>query len=403
MKPREFDELVRQKFDRNDFAYNPEMWDQLAEKLDGRAKKRSMLMWLWMPAAGMAASVALAIGVTSLLNFGQLDTGSKYVAYTGVGHMMPHNITEAPVAMVHDIPVIETTKKQINAKTNTSIQPASVKHSSAIGIKLHNVVSGTSVDAGVAVNEFHATVSDVVLPKENEKQVEVRHRVYHTFKHNVNTQRKPLRLSVILSGGVNQGNSNSGYMAGATVRKMINEKVFVEGDFAFATSDNIQRTKYMSYESATPTGGYSGSGSGAAKPGSASKTTNTTDGSNLPGNNAPVGVIKTQDISYSLYYAQVTPSIGYKVAKRMSIGMGPDFQKMLVDNRPATSEVDRGNLQVAPTFDVGFVGKTEYALTKRVKAGICYRKGINGVINPSDKYIDRNYIQFQMRCTIFNR
>jgi hypothetical protein len=76
---------------------------------------------------------------------------------------------------------------------------------------------------------------------------------------------------------------------------------------------------------------------------------------------------------------------------------------MLVDNRPATSEVDRGNLQVAPSFDVGFVGKTEYALTQRVKAAVSYRKGINGVINPSDKFIDRDYVQFQMRCTIFNR
>lgn len=83
--------------------------------------------------------------------------------------------------------------------------------------------------------------------------------------------------------------------------------------------------------------------------------------------------------------------------------MGPDFQKMLVDNRPATSTVDRGNLQVAPTFDVGFIGKTEYALTQRVKAAVSYRKGINSVITTSNKYIDRDYLQFQMRCTIFNK
>jgi long-subunit fatty acid transport protein len=110
-----------------------------------------------------------------------------------------------------------------------------------------------------------------------------------------------------------------------------------------------------------------------------------------------------KDVNYNLYYAQITPSIGYKLMKRLSVGVGPDFQKMLVDNRPATSEVDRGNLQVAPTFDVGFVGKTEVALTQRVRAGVSYRKGINGVINLSDKFIDRDYVQFQMRCTIFNR
>jgi hypothetical protein len=37
MKPREFDELVRQKFDQNEFAYNPGNWDRLVEQMDGRA------------------------------------------------------------------------------------------------------------------------------------------------------------------------------------------------------------------------------------------------------------------------------------------------------------------------------------------------------------------------------
>jgi hypothetical protein len=158
----------------------------------------------------------------------------------------------------------------------------------------------------------------------------------------------------------------------------------------------------MSYDNPAITSANGGPGSIAAKPTSASKTTSIENGAIAP-DNSPNGVLKTQDISYNLYYAQITPGIGYKIMKRMSVGMGPDFQKMLVDNRPATSEVDRGNLQVAPSFDVGFVGKTEYALTQRVKAAVSYRKGINGVINPSDKFIDRDYVQFQMRCTIFNR
>ncbi len=68
MKPKEFDELVRQKFDQNDFAYNPGNWDQLAEQMDGRARKRSMMMWWLMPLAGIAASVAMAMGVTSILH-----------------------------------------------------------------------------------------------------------------------------------------------------------------------------------------------------------------------------------------------------------------------------------------------------------------------------------------------
>jgi hypothetical protein len=228
-----------------------------------------------------------------------------------------------------------------------------------------------------------------------------KHEPMQTFREEPKTMaaRKKMNFSVILSGGVNQGNNNSGYMAGATVRKMINDKVYVESDIAFASSDNVQRTKFMSYENAA---GNSGGGTLASKPASASKVSS--DDVVMAQNGSGVtGVVKTQDISYNLSYAQITPGIGVKLMKRMSIGMGPDFQKMLVDKRPATSIVDRENIQVAPTFDVGFVGKTEFAFTNRFKAAVAYRKGINGVINPSDKFIDRDYLQFQMKCTIFNR
>ena len=117
----------------------------------------------------------------------------------------------------------------------------------------------------------------------------------------------------------------------------------------------------------------------------------------------PVGVLKTATQSYSLYYAQVTPSIGYKLAKRVSVGVGPDFQQMLVDNRPEINTAERGNIKVAPVFDMGFMGKTEVAVTKNIKAAVYYREGINNVITPTNKYIDRNYLQFQIKCAILNR
>jgi hypothetical protein len=60
-------------------------------------------------------------------------------------------------------------------------------------------------------------------------------------------------------------------------------------------------------------------------------------------------------------------------------------------------------VEVMPLFDVGVVGKTEYALTKHVKAAVAYRKGINNVLTPMDKYIDRDYLQVQVRYSIFNR
>ncbi len=62
MKPREFDGLVKRKFEEGAFEYKAQNWDRLAEELDGREKKRGLLVW-WMPLIGVAASVALAMGV----------------------------------------------------------------------------------------------------------------------------------------------------------------------------------------------------------------------------------------------------------------------------------------------------------------------------------------------------
>lgn len=414
MKPGEFDELFRQKFEQNDFAYNARNWDALSEQLDGRAKKRSMLMWLWMPATGMAASVALALGVTSMLKFGVPDTKSNRASYTHTGKFQEYNTTNEPVAMIqYNSPsTIELKKTKQTKKTLKNIAKQNeIILKSNFGIKLQNVVPNDYAKNTKNTNRKgnpiatmipESAMKEIAMVPKIEKNDIASKQVMRTFKQDAPVIRKPLNLSVILSGGINQGNHNSGYMAGATVRKMINDKVYIESDVAFASSANTQRTLYMSYDNPAIIASSGGSGSNAAKPTSASKTTSIENGALAP-DNSPVGVLKTQDISYNLFYAQITPGIGYKVMKRMSIGMGPDFQKMLVDNRPATSEVDRGNIQVAPSFDVGFVGKTEYALTQRVKAAVSYRKGINGVINPSDKFIDRDYVQFQMRCTIFNR
>lgn len=411
MKPREFDDLVRQKFDQGDFAYKPANWDRMAEQLDGRAKKRSMFMWLWMPAVGMAASVALALGVTSMWQFSVPGTGGD-AGLAHKGSWVKRAPEQRQVAMIPYVAANDDAAPRPATGRKASIRAAKQADKTpvtTVSIKLQNMLT-TSADAhgnGTATAVINAAPAHkAVTPETIKKELAAHDReAFPTFRRQAHVQHKPINLSVIVAGGVYQGHNNSGYMAGATVRKMINDRVYVEGDVAFATSDNIQRTLYMDYS-----GNNGGSIPGGAAPGATAAKATTGAGKissatsdNTPIENTPVGVPKTRDVAYNLYYAQVTPSIGYKIMKRMSVGMGPDFQQMLVDNRPEQSAVDRGTLQVVPTFDVGFVGKTEYALTQRVKAGVSYRKGINSVISMSDKYIDRDYIQFQMRCTIFNR
>jgi len=397
MKPREFDELIRQKFDQNDFEYDSRNWERLADQLDGRAKKHSMMMWWLMPLAGVAASVALAMGVPSLLrNTGaapknantEMVQAHKYQQVRSVQSVPVMENEVAGVAIVHSNQVAKAGSKPESNKVTNTIETFS--------INIDNAISNTRVAQKININLLASPDAIAVKDKKNTNPV---NEGYHTFKPEAEENSKPAKVSIILSGGVNHGNQNSGYMAGATIRRMLNDKVYIESDVAFASSTNTQSTEYLA-----SSGSVGGNPSGlAARPGAAARTTSVE--SSKP--STPIvpssGTVEEANQSYNLYYAQVTPSLGYQIIKRMSVGVGPDFQQMLVDNRPALSTVDRNNIEVAPTFDIGLMGKTEYALTKKVKAAVCYRKGINNVLTPMDKYIDRDYLQFQVKCTIFNK
>jgi len=401
MKPREFDDLVRQKFDQDDFAYDPGNWDKLAEQLDGRGKKRNLFVW-WMPLVGMAASVAFALGVPKVLN----EEGRTYnsikamMAQTNNKNTSSDDVADAQNSASSPLATIAYTDHKI---TKTE-EPKDI--SNWFAIRFENAISGNTkkttapvVASVMSSNRDLAAAAEPFIGRDEpvinkKKKVIISKPGYYTF-NDEQTTRKPTKNAILLSGGVNYGGASSGYLVGASARHMVNDKVFVEGDIAFVGTTNSQQTKYMEMP-ATPgkTATFSTVRSVNAK--NSAVTTKTTE-------EAPQGIIKTANESYNLYYAQITPSLGYKIMKRMSVGVGPDFQQMLVDNRPAQSDVDRGTLKEVPTFDIGFMGKTEYAVTRNIKAAVYYREGVNNLITPTGKYIDRNYVQFQVKCAIFNK
>ncbi len=401
MKPREFDELVKQKFDQNDFAYNPRNWDQLAEQLDGRAKKRSIIMWWWVPLAGMAASVALAMGVSPLMKQAAPgNTGSTTgngIAQTRTfapsAESVQRQITMVPAPAAHNEQVYASA---VNNEHKKAVNKPAKNVSEWFHVVLNNDEQVKTASKTTKTLDFAANTNGnnsnalVTIKKETKKEIKLANEEYSTFVPEEEAPAKAPKVSIILSGGYNRGNQNAGYMAGATFRRMINDKLYVESDVAFATSTNSQTTQVWVPDNAN----------GARHSGAKGSTTEASKATPI---NTPKGSIQTQDQNYTLSYAQVSPSIGYKIIKRMSVGVGPDFQRMLVDNRPAKSTVEREAIQVAPVMDIGFVGKTEYALTKRIKAGVSYRKGVNNVIATTDKYVDRDYLQFQLKCTILNR
>ena len=401
MKPREFDELIRQKFDQGDFEYNPRNWDKLADELDGRAKKRNVIMWWLMPLAGVAASVALAMGVPGL--FRNIEPSSPVAKVATVHERTYASIESAPgsepaiahAAMIYDAPAARKQhvkqKKQLPATATRNIK-TTVKTEVAVNETTTADVTNNSALPGRTVNLL--SIGNISSKNKDSKKAIVAAQGYNTFKPEVMDEVKKAapKLSVILSGGINKGAQNNGYMAGATIRRMVSDKVFFEGDVAFASGSNSQSRRD---EVQVPVS------NGATKT-SAGKTSSPDAAKSIA---APqfTTVTKDYNVSYAVSYAQVTPSIGYKIMKKMSIAAGPDFQQMLADNRPAQSTTDRRTIQEAALFDVGFIGKTEYSVTRNVKAAVSYRKGINTIITPTDKYLDRDYLQFQVRCAIFNK
>lgn len=387
MKPKEFDALIRQKFDQNDFGYNPSNWERLEEQLEGREKKRSIIMWWWMPLAGVAASVALAIGINAMWR--QAATGNAGVGEFASTFTYDQQVAQRPQAAA--IPYASASAIQHRKTAKHKAGNSTIKHNeeeAQFGINLENAVGNYYQPKPVTRINLLAVTNDKTNKKKDKKQEVAVEQGVKTFKPEA--VKKEPKISIILSGGINHGSQNSGYAAGATIRRMINDKVYIESDVAFTSSNNIAAKLVQGPDVVSSAGGNSGART-TLESGKPVVVTTT------PGKQSYV------DASYNLSYAQVSPSIGVKIMKRMSIGAGPDFQQALADNRPATSTVDRNNIAVAPLFDLGLIGKTEYSVTKKLKAAVSYRKGINNILTPMDKYIDRDYLQVQVRCTIFNK
>lgn len=410
MKPGEFDDLVRQKFDQADFEYNPRNWEKLTEELDGQKKRRGGLLFWWMPVVGVAASVAMAFGLSTVIRDGSRLNG--YTAQPQVAAATKHkanaagktNVTPSAIISAQDdnaavLPEENTTTAAPAVAEKNTIVAAAAKPA-----KAENHTESTTVAVNIPGTFKSATTEFEENTKENiarKKKTAVVSNGYYTFREPAEPKKDP-KVAIILSGGVNYSNNSNGYMVGATARRMINDKVYVESDIAFIGTNNSRKVEYMDYSATNAGGSAAAMPAGYAAKGTLTASKNT-DQVQKGTSTDPVGVLKTANQSYNLYYAQITPSIGYKLAKRISVGLGPDFQQMLVDNRPEINTADRGNIKVAPIFDMGFMGKTEIAVTKNVKAAVYYREGINNVITPTNKYIDRNYLQFQIKCAILNR
>lgn len=383
MRPREFDELIVQKFDRNDFEYDPQNWDELASRLDDSKKRQpSFIVW-FMPLLGMAASITVALAIPTVMRMAQPATTNTRYATTDNGKVdgMPSNNTNTLTDMMSHTATYQRRASGKDHHTGTN----------SFRINYDNAISGSNTKTKKTINLL--AQKNINEQKKNEFPVQP----MHTFKHDDEAQKAP-KFSLNILGGVNYSGQANGFVIGATTRRMINDRLFIEGDIAFLSSNNSSQNEYYAISS----GGHSGGNARTIGNTTATARTESTE-SAIQNNNTPTYTQKTSNANYSLFYAEVSPALGYKLSKKLSIGGGPDFQQMLVDNRPAIPETDRNNISVAPVFDIGLLGKTEYAVCRKIKAAVYVREGINNILTPMNKYTDRNYMQFQIKYTLFDK
>jgi len=412
MKPREFDELLKQKFDQNDFEYSPANWSRLEEALDGRAKKRGIIVGWFIPLVGVAASMALAFGVSFVMKTGG-GSNTAYpttVANSKIKSTIATDGNATTTLQVTTAEVSGSVQKTTSGIVNKAVSKKYGTVPATTVIEIVEDITGENEIASGHVLQSNVTavklpdLLDTTLLVKKKKKIAIANEPIYTFKNEVISP-KTLRSSIIISGGFNFGNQSNGYSFGATARRMINKKVYVEGDVAFTGTNNVHKVTYLD-QSPSANATYVNSnlnGSGFAAKSTFNSKSSSGDNITGDGSGSSGGVLKTANRQYSLYYAQITPTVGYQILKRMSIGVGPDFQKMLVDNRPETSALERGNIREVPMFDIGFMGKTEFTFSKNIKAAVYYREGINNVITPTNKFIDRNYLQVQLKCAILNK
>ncbi len=385
MKARAFDELIKSKYDQGDFAYNPKNWDRLAEQLDKKPNKSKMLLWLPMAAivsfSSIAASLAMIISLPALVHHkaepavaamhkpaAQKSTYVAPAVPANRSNTLPYNYTAY-------VPKnITVTHKPSNPFENLFLGAHNRQLlQNNINKNLH--LAETMLKGGVLdeVPETRQAVANSFAYSD---------RLYEPEEQKSNTPRS----SISVLGGINHGNQSAGYTLGVTAKTMISEKMYIEGDVAFVNNSNAGKTEYT-VSTLTPT----------------AKLAATAKQLSIPGGDdaQPVQTMATKAASFGIYYAQFTPTVGYNVHKRISVGVGADMQQLLQNTANATADVTTDKL--VPQFDMGLVGKTEYTLTNRIKAGLFYRRGITNIVMPYDKYLDRNYMQLQVKYTIFNK
>ena len=384
MNKNEFDKHIVDKFDEHEFSFKQGNWDKLASQLDA-FEDSSKGRIIWLRAAAIAASLLLMVSV-----FAWLNSGTKYGNEVAQTVPAVKNETTTPYPSTNDQEEIVSTepvateekeqrKNSQHSKTLLASNSKSVKQTTA-PVKEQNILQTENNSTEVAVADKKTKGPQAVTVAN-----EVPSREVASANKNSNfsfsdkdviepSQRTGKKLSLSFTGGFNYGTLNEGYTAGVNARKKVGNKFFVESDLALVSNKASQANLSPDQLNTLNTTGHL-----REKPAEVKSPSN-------------------------YLYVQFNPTVGYQLANKLSVGLGSDFQRVLGSEGDEERLVYQNDeTKLLPGLDVGLTGRTEYAVTKSLKAGILYREGINNFLNGGDTYFDRRYVQVQLKFTILGK
>lgn len=381
MKINEFDNLIKEKFEQTELAFNPANWERLTQEL---GTTRGSRVINWRRSLGIAACLLLALGTFAWI----FTRDQKPETVAGV----PANINEQPINVHHQrtgsAPTTEREETSDITKSATTVPQRSVSKTTGGGntvpSPIANVNIASSLPASTVIAEQQPIAETNTGDTKEHNDISIQPAPNKTYVNNepfrpepVIAQQQKGRTHLSITGGLNYGSLNTGYAAGINARQKLGRKVYIEGDLALVSNKSEQAS------SVTPTQ-YNAYATGTA------------------GRSAVANSL-TQAPSNFLYL-QFNPSLGLQVHKKLSFSVGADLQRLLDhNNKVKTLVYQSDDLKLIPGTDVGLTGKTEYNVSNRIRAGVLYREGINNFINGSDDYFDRRYLQVQLKFRVLGR
>lgn len=392
-----FDSLLISKLQEGDFEFQPKSWEAIQQKLNDAAavpQTRSFDRKRWVIAIGSAAAVCAVIGLT--INF---QSGNKNDLNQNAGITTVKQTTiAAPATKAEQVQQPPAVGKSTNAiaHQNHTKTPA-VKNGLGLVTPAGNPGSNSVEKVNTPIQEPVSTVvikSDnkpgILIDKEKNKEIAKRNDAANAYAQSRinqmwpepvagadNAKKETAKTNVAFGGGVNYGNLNTGYTAGASLKRKIGSDFFVDGTVAMIYNNNVNNVAVNNNTSTSlPPAGA------AAK--------NTASSFSSP----------ALEPIQRLYYVQINPSLGYQLDDRIALSVGGDVQQNL-NSSDQIVQPDNNNTKIFPTTDVGLTTKSEFTISPNLQAGLIYREGLNNLVgSDAGKYVNRRYLQVQFKYNI---